>query len=89
MLDEPERTDELDKISKELLERAVEELETWAELLETSSLELLSLTLEELLSACEELDGATLELETLLDDIALLELFLVEELLGFSELEEI
>ncbi len=73
--------DELEKI-EELLERASEELEIWSELLETFSLELLSLKLD-------ELDCAKLELETLLDDIALLELFFAEELLGSSELEEI
>ena len=75
IFDELEGTEELDRISEELLERASEELEIWTELLKGFSLELLSLKLD-------ELDWARLELETLL------ELFLAEELLGFSELEE-
>lgn len=59
MIDELERTEELEEISEELLE-----------------------------TASEELDCVMLELETLLDDIALLELLSAEELLGLSELEE-
>lgn len=75
IFDELERIEELDRISEELLERASEELEIWAELLETFSLELLSLKLD-------ELDCAMLELllaEELLGSSELEEIWVPEQ----------
>lgn len=78
IFDELERIEELDRISEELLERASEELEIWAELLEIFSLELLSLKLDEL--DCEMLE--LLSAEELLGSSELEEMGLLEELTG-------